>query len=194
MNMNQLSADAREQKRAIKTPEPIHRNISILEWMTQIVIVCMAMYAVGLQTRWLYLQHIAPGDYWLYWDAADGIFADRWSYKDWIAPIFKIFHLWDFFRGYCYWCGAQTVCFMILTHKMFEVRYGCILVWLTIPYFTDLCQVGNIQIVCALAAISPFPSLLGMLVKPHYAVFPLSHALAARYRIWIGKRQGNIET
>jgi hypothetical protein len=164
-------------------------DINIVEWITHIVIVSMAINAIGVGTRWWYLQHVLPGDFILYYKAALGIFDNGWIYKDWIAIIFKPLLIWDPFTSYMYWAGFQTVCFIILTHKMFEVKYGFILVWITIPYFTDLLQVGNIQITLALAAISPFPSVLGLLVKPHYIVFSISHAVASRYRVRIESRK-----
>lgn len=161
----------------------LYKNISVIEWITHVVIVCMAINAMCVGTRWWYLQRVYPGDFILYYKAAMGVFDNGWLYKDWIAVIFKPLLLWDPFTSYTYWAGFQTVCFMILTHKMFEVKYGFILVWVTIPFFKDLLQVGNIQITLALAAIGPFPSILGILVKPHYAVFSVCHAIAARYRI-----------
>lgn len=161
-----------------------------LEWLTYIVIICVAIEAIGIGVRWWYLQQVFPGDFVIYYNAAQGIFADGWLYKNFVAVVFKPLLLFDPFTAYMYWSGFQTVCFLILTHKLFEVKYGFIFIWFTIPFFRDLLQVGNIQITLALVAIYPLPSLLGILVKPHYFIFPLSHAIAARYRIWNESRNG----
>lgn len=154
------------------------------EWLIYGVILCEAINAVGVQTRWWYLQKVYPGDFVIYYNAALGQFSEGWLYKDFIAPIFIPLTWFDPFTSYMVWSGFNTLCFLIIVHKMFEVKYGWIFAIIAIPSFTDLLQVGNMQIFLCLVAFYPLPSFLGILVKPHYLVFPLSHAISARYRIW----------
>jgi hypothetical protein len=141
------------------------------------------MNAVGLQARWWYLHGTLPGDFVIYWNAASGQYDTGWLYKNWIAFIFQPFHLVEPFRAYLYWCGFQTACFMLLAHKLFEVQYGWILVSIATPYAADLIQVGNIQVFLCLVACYPLPALLSVLVKPHYCIYPVLHAITARYRL-----------
>lgn len=174
----------------VTRPESSDNSIGIVEWLTHIVIAAYAINAIGIGTRWWYLQRVLPGDFVIYYNAGLGVFGERWLYKDFTAPLFKVLNLFDPFTAYMYWSGFQTVCFMALVHKMFEVKYGFILAWVAIPFFTDLLQVGNIQILLALAAVSPIPSFLVILIKPHYFIFPLGHAIASRYRLRDERRDG----
>lgn len=158
------------------------------EWILDLIIICLAINAVAEQSRWWFLQRVYPGDFVIYYNAAMGVFSPGWLYKDWTAFIFKPLLYWNPFDSYTYWCGFQTTCFLILTHKMLEVKYGWVLVIIALTSFHDLLQVGNIQITLCLVAVYAYPSFLVILIKPHYAIFALSHTIATRYRIWVGAR------
>lgn len=174
--------------------EIVYRDINLFEWLTYMVILGMAMNAILESTRWWYLQKVFPTDFVLYFNASRGEYRFDWSYKEIVAQFFKLFFGMtgtsdNPTRAYAYWCGFQTGCWLIICHLMFKVKYGFIFVWATLKLFTDLLQVGNIQILCCLAAFAPLPSLLGGLVKPHYFVFSIGHALCSRYSMGHGKRK-----
>jgi len=129
---------------------------------------------------------VFPNDFIGYYMAGNGIFLDQWWYSDWLAPLFKVLAIYDPFKSAVVFAGFQTFCFMLLIHKMFEVRYGWLVTIITLPLvlpqFDSLIKCGNITITLALVACYPVPSLLAILVKPHYALFSLLHAIAARSR------------
>ena len=157
--------------------------LEILEWLVYIVIVAMAVKAVGIQCRWIYLQQVYPGDFIIYYNAASGNFLEGWLYANFMSIIFTPLLIWqNWVDGYLYYCGFNTVCFLFITHKMFQVKWGWIPVIIVIPYFVDLLQVGNIQIMCVLLAMFEWPALLGVLIKPQYAIFPVLHYITKRLR------------
>lgn len=169
--------------------------LTFIEWITYAVIIALAINAIGVGVRWWYLQGVYPGDFILYYNAAHEIYGEGWLYKEIIAKFFKFFlkitgTYDDPFTGYMYWSGFQTMCWLLIAHLMFKVKYGFIFIWATLKLFTDLLQVGNIQILCCLAAFSPFTSLLGGVVKPHYFAFSIGHAVISRYKFRIGERDG----
>ena len=142
---------------------------------------------MGLVTRWWALGKSFPGDFIICYNAAQGNFdplptGNVWLWKHEIAIPFKLFLLTDIFRATMYWAGIQTLCFMMLAHKMMEVRFGWVLVLLVLPNFESLLKVGNVQIILTLAAIYPIPALLAVLVKPHHALFAVLVAIARRHR------------
>lgn len=159
-----------------------------LEVVIQTIIVCTAMVSAGLVTRWWYFGASYPADFIICYNAALGNFdplqtGNMWLWKPWVAVIFKPFLWTDLFRAAMIFAGIQTICFMLLAHKMMEVRFGWILVLVAIPSFESLLKVGNIQISLCLAAIYPVPALLAILVKPHHAFFALCLAIAERHRL-----------
>ena len=120
-------------------------NVSQKQWLValeiiiQAVVVCQCVCAVGLMCRWWYVQHVYPNDYILYYNAAVGVYddfaGDVWSYKNWIAIIFTPFRWQPPFESYLYWCGVQTLASMLIVHKMFEVKWGWVLVLPVMHYF-----------------------------------------------------------
>jgi hypothetical protein len=182
-----------EAKHKIISPKEWFKKavqFNILEMIIQLVIVCIAIYSVGVANRWWWAQQVRPGDFVIYYFAGQGQFIQGWIYKDWIAPVFSILNLWNPSDSYMYWCGFQTCCFMILSHKLMEVKYGWFFVIISLKAFHDLLQVGNIQIALCLAAIYPITALLVILVKPHYAIFAFVMAITGRYKVWNESRHG----
>lgn len=160
-----------------------NKDISIVEWITHIVIVCLAINAVGESTRWWYLQGTYPGDFLIYYNAAMGVYAKGWLYKNFTSFIFDPLLMFSFYNAYTYYSGFQTICFMTLTHKLFQVKYGWIPVLFSLRAFHDLLQVGNIQITLCLVAVYSLPSILVVLIKPHYIVFSICHAIKGYWNL-----------
>jgi hypothetical protein len=158
-----------------------------LEIVVQGIILCTAMCSVGLVTRWWILGLSRPGDFIICYNAALGDFrplaeGNVWLWKREIAHVFIPLTWTDIVRAYWYYSAIQTLCFMLLAHKMMEVPFGFLPVLLVLPSFASLLQVGNIQITLCLAAIYPVTVLLAGLVKPHHLLFALLLAVVGRYR------------
>jgi hypothetical protein len=154
----------------------------IFEIIVQTVIICYAYISVGMAILGWFWSKNPPVDFIIYYLAGQGNYVKEYIYTKWISFIFIPFTWADHFDAYLYWTGILTVCFMILVHKMFQVKYGWVLALVVLYSFASLLMVGNIQILLLLICCFPLPSLLGILVKPHYFIYSVLHYLAAYFR------------
>jgi hypothetical protein len=153
-----------------------------LEIIVQCIIICTAIYSMGLVTRWWYLQHSISVDFLCYYRAGSGVYDSYWIYNNYLHWLFYPLTLFEPYKACMFWAGLNITCFMVLTHKMFEVKYGWILVLLVIPQFKSYLQVGNIAIILCLLSTYPIPSLLAVLVKPYHIVFALLNPITAGFK------------
>jgi hypothetical protein len=155
----------------------------ILEWIIYLIIICKAINAVGLQTRWWYTQRVFPGDFVLYLNAALGNFLPGFIYKEFMAFVFIPF-TWtpDSLVAYTYYCAFQTTAFLLITHKMFEIKWGWVFILIAIPSFHDLLQVGNIQIILSLLSMFIYSSIFVILIKPYLAIYPICKLIKERIK------------
>ena len=154
----------------------------IFEIIVQMAIICYGYRSLAVAIRWWWNTQNVPGDYQIYYWAGKGIFIQGYIYSKWISFIFTPLTWISLVDGFAYWVGIQTISFMFLAHKMFQVKYGWVLVLVVFYSFSTLLMDGNIQLLLMLTCCFPLPSLLGILIKPHYAIFPILHYLAAYFR------------
>jgi hypothetical protein len=169
-------------------------KISFLEFVVQAIIVCVAIETMSRVAMWWVLDKSYPGDFIVLYNAADGDFrplpmGNVYLFKEWLAVVFTPLLFFGRFSACMVFAGIQTICYMTLAHKMFEVRYGWILPLAVLPQFASLLAVGNIQITLCLAAIYPIPALLAIVVKPHHFVFSTLLAVVSRSRAFHARGQ-----
>jgi hypothetical protein len=169
----------------------IYRDISIFELFVQSVIIFISIFSIG---HVIIYYGLHPGlysrsDFHTFIEAARGNYLEGWIYKNYIAILFKPLLLFkNEMTALFAYSSVTVVCMMLLVHKMFEVKYGWILVVATLPFYKDTLQNHNTMVILAYLACFPLPALLVILVKPHYFVFALSHTIATRYRVWVESR------
>lgn len=152
-----------------------------LDWkevIIQLAIVGIALYSTNLASRWWWAQGIRPGDFEVYYLAGQGNLIIRWLYSNWLAPTFSILNLKPISDSWLYYIGVLTICFMLLTHKVMQFKYGWIVVVLNFYNFSTIIINGNIHII--LAYISCFP--IGSLITVAYKPFLLPLALLFYFR------------
>ena len=141
-------------------------RLDILEVAVQLLIICVAIYSTNLASRWWWSQGIRPGDFEVYYLAGAGKFIVRWLYKDWLAPSFSILNLWPPSDSWMYYVGALTICFMLLSHKVMQFKYGWIVVVVNLYNFSTIIINGNIHIILAYISCFSIGSLIAVAYKP----------------------------
>jgi hypothetical protein len=153
-------------------------KITYPELLIQLIIIVSSMDSMAISTRWWYLHNSFPDSFVAYFNAGNGYFDPNYVYSRWLAISFQPLTWIEPLRSFARYSGVQTFCYMILIHKLFEVKYGWTIAIITIPGYISYLKGGNIQIILCLAAIYPIPSLLAILYKPYFAVYSFGLAIA----------------
>ena len=119
----------------------------------------------------------APSDFNTFYQAANGNFLYTWVYKNYTLILFKPLTWFNPTTAYLFLMGLSVNSYIILTHYLFKVKHGWIAMLFTLPAYHDIIQVGNIDIILAMAYISPIAALLGILLKPHHIIFSLINSV-----------------
>src|SRR5512135_595667 len=160
-----------------------NRIAKYVEFVVQFLAIWSGVLAIDDATRWSRLQGVNPGDFMAYYNTLLGIYDPTFIYSrlalTLMAPL-----LWfsNGMQAFLFLSALSLFCFLILVHKLFQVKYGWIFAIIGLSQFPDLLRAGNITPILILVAIYPLASLANILFKPHYALFAFLHSIKTRNR------------
>ena len=157
----------------MKFPIKKETNFNLLELIIQAMVFCIAVYSVGVSSRWWWAQQIRPFDFTVCYYAGLGVVTEGWIYSNIFMPMFSVLNLWDLSTSYLYFSGLSTLLFMFITHKMLKLRFGWFFILINLYNFSAIIIHGNIHNLIALLSLYPIGSLFGMAIKPFYFVIPV---------------------
>jgi len=150
------------------------KQIKILpEIILQAIILLISYDSIATAIRWWVVQNNFPESFIVYYNAGNGEFLENWLYKNELAFTFSFLNNWDIATAFFYWCYLQTICFMVLCHKVIKFRYGWLLVLINLFSFSSILKGGNINIIFALLSCYSVGSLICVVYKPHLVIYPL---------------------
>ena len=148
-------------------------TVNLLELAMQAIIICIAVYSVGVSSRWWWAQGMRPFDFTVYYYAGLGVAIEGWFYDNLFMSMFSVLHLWDLSTSYLYFSGLSTLLFMIVAHKILALRFGWFFVLINLYTFSSVIIHGNIQSLVILLSFYPLGSLFCAAMKPFYIIIPL---------------------
>jgi hypothetical protein len=152
-------------------------NINLLELIIQAMVICIAIYSVGVSSRWWWAQQQRPFDFTVYYYAGYGVVTEGWVYLNIFMPLFSVLHMWDLSTSYLYLSGLSTLCFMFVAHKILELRFGWFFILINLYNFSAIIIHGNIHCLLLLLSLYPLGSLFSMTIKPFTFIIPVLFCL-----------------
>jgi len=109
----------------------------------------------------------------IYREAALGRFNEAWMYADWTAFHFIPLTWFQPLTAYLLASGLNMIFYILLIHKLSEVKYGVALAFLFLPIYHLIVHGGNIEIFQAFVSCYPLGAVWSILCKPYIVVLAL---------------------
>jgi hypothetical protein len=148
-------------------------TVNLIELVIQSAVVFVAVYSIGISSRWWWAQQIRPFDFTVYYYAGYGVAIEGWVYSNFFMPLFSVLHSWDLSTSYLYFSGLSTLCFMFVTHKMLKLKWGWFFILINLYNFSAIIIHGNIHNFILLLSFYSIGSLFSTALKPFYVVIPI---------------------